>query len=199
MRLRHAYRVWQSYLPAEACDRAVGAGEKCEGYESVLMKDATTRARDSTIAWINRGPENAWLFDAIDRCVSETNGQVWRFNLTGSENLQYTKYKRGQHYGWHFDQFEDPFPDGSRWPGLIRKLSVTVNLTDGADYEGGDFEIEHPPVPPAEPRRNAAVVTEARARGSVVVFPAFLYHRVTEVTRGTRIALVTWYLGPPYV
>jgi PKHD-type hydroxylase len=39
----------------------------------------------------------------------------------------------------------------------------------------------------------------AKERGSVIVFPSFLYHQVTPVTRGTRKVLVNWYCGQPYV
>ena len=35
--------------------------------------------------------------------------------------------------------------------------------------------------------------------GSIIVFPAFMEHRVTPVTRGTRYSLVTWFVGPPFV
>ena len=34
------------------------------------------------------------------------------------------------------------------------------------------------------------------ARGTVVAFPSFLYHRVTPVTSGLRKALVAWIAGP---
>ncbi len=38
-----------------------------------------------------------------------------------------------------------------------------------------------------------------KSKGSVIVFPSFIYHRVTPVTKGTRYSLVTWNLGYPYV
>jgi PKHD-type hydroxylase len=38
-----------------------------------------------------------------------------------------------------------------------------------------------------------------RARGAIIVFPAFFAHRVTAVTKGTRLALVGWIHGDSFV
>jgi PKHD-type hydroxylase len=35
-------------------------------------------------------------------------------------------------------------------------------------------------------------------RGSIVVFPSFIWHRVKPVTEGIRYSLVIWNLGQPY-
>ena len=40
--------------------------------------------------------------------------------------------------------------------------------------------------------------TEIRPRGSIIVFPSFVWHRVNPVTRGTRYSLVMWNLGWPF-
>jgi PKHD-type hydroxylase len=34
-----------------------------------------------------------------------------------------------------------------------------------------------------------------RGRGTFLVFPSFMLHRVTPVTRGTRWSLVAWFGG----
>ena len=39
---------------------------------------------------------------------------------------------------------------------------------------------------------------EARVKGSVIVFPSFVWHRVAPVTKGTRYSLVIWNLGFPF-
>ena len=36
-----------------------------------------------------------------------------------------------------------------------------------------------------------------RDKGAVVVFPSWVRHRVTPVTRGTRYSAVAWFNGPP--
>jgi hypothetical protein len=39
---------------------------------------------------------------------------------------------------------------------------------------------------------------EILPKGSIIVFPSFLWHRVKPVTRGVRYSLVLWHLGYPF-
>ena len=36
------------------------------------------------------------------------------------------------------------------------------------------------------------------SKGSIIVFPSFVWHRVKPVTKGTRYSLVIWNLGYPF-
>lgn len=88
-------------------------------------------------------------------------------------------YPTGGFFGWHID-----LGDGD---GATRKISITVQLSDPADYEGGELHIvshEHP-----LPRGPA---------GTLIAFPAHLAHRVVPVSRGQREALVAWVHGPSF-
>ena len=69
-----------------------------------------------------------------------------------------------------------------------RKLSATLQLTDGALYEGCDLELFGTHQVEAAPR----------TRGSLVVFPSYVLHRVTPIRTGTRKALVIWSTGPDF-
>ena len=42
------------------------------------------------------------------------------------------------------------------------------------------------------------MVKEVVPRGSIVVFPSFLYHEVKPITKGTRYSLVVWFIGKPF-
>ena len=68
----------------------------------------------------------------------------------------------------------------------MRKISLVVFLSDTKDYDGGDFEFQEEAKIPAE-------------KGSILIFPSFLSHRVTPVTRGLRYSLVNWFIGPALV
>lgn len=81
----------------------------------------------------------------------------------------------------------------SMW-GKVRKLSLTCNLTNPDNYEGGDLIFD---LGPHAPKRFHKV-EEIRERGSVIVFPSWLYHQVTPVTKGTRYSAVMWSLGYPF-
>ena len=69
-----------------------------------------------------------------------------------------------------------------------RKLTAIVQLSDPNSYEGGDFTLydcgEYP------------LPEEIREQGTVIIFPSMIYHKVSEVTSGTRHSAVSWFLGP---
>jgi PKHD-type hydroxylase len=78
--------------------------------------------------------------------------------------------------------------------GKIRKLSMTVNLTDETTYEGGDLMLDFGP----HSAKGHYKISEAREQGTIIIFPSFLYHCVSPVTSGTRYSLVMWSLGDPF-
>lgn len=89
------------------------------------------------------------------------------------------RYRQGDHFDWHGDRIAS---DGDRG----RRLSITVQLSDPADYEGGDLLLLPPAAPPG------AALVASRARGDAVVFRSEVLHRVAPVTRGERVSLVLW-------
>ena len=96
------------------------------------------------------------------------------------------------------DSWNKPYdkPNEPNSHGKIRKLSVTVSLSDETEYEGGDFEFDF--------RNNdkganqPLICKEIKPKGSIVVFPSFVWHRVKPVISGTRYSLVMWNLGQPW-
>ena len=66
-----------------------------------------------------------------------------------------------------------------------RKLSVVIQLSDPTTYQGGDFQFQDVETP-----------VNFRTQGSILVFPSYLPHRVTEITDGVRYSLVDWLEGP---
>lgn len=103
-----------------------------------------------------------------------------QFELSSREPLQLLKYDVGDHYTWH--------TDWSPVNNKKRKLSMTIQLSEPSDYEGGDMEIMDGP----EVRKVSKEI------GSATVFPSWAVHRVTPVTSGVRWALVAWALGKPF-
>ena len=78
--------------------------------------------------------------------------------------------------------------------GKIRKLSMSVSLSDSQEYNGGNLEFDFRAISKNKPW----ACKEINSKGSVVVFPSFLWHRVTPVTRGIRYSLVSWHTGDPF-
>ena len=118
----------------------------------------------------------------------------WNFQWDYSETVQFTKYKLNQYYDWHMDTFK-PTKDNRQ-----RKISMTCQLSDASDYEGGELQFDKRDYNPnlRDESKNVINVDEILAKGSVVVFPSFLWHRVKPVTKGTRYSLVMWNLGDAF-
>jgi PKHD-type hydroxylase len=79
-------------------------------------------------------------------------------------------------------------------------LSVTCQLTDGSEYTGGELQFDTRKYDPHLRDENQHVITsrEILPKGSIVVFPSDVWHRVKPVTSGTRYSLVIWNLGYPF-
>ena len=87
------------------------------------------------------------------------------------------------------------FTDNWNMWDKVRKISMTVNLTDPKNYAGGNLKFD---LGPHAGKKRYKVCEEIRPQGSIIIFPSFTYHCVTPVTRGTRYSLVLWSLGKPW-
>jgi hypothetical protein len=135
-------------------------------------------------------PLDHWVTGLLFHFGALANGHAWRFDIRGSQAVQALAYGEGGHYTWHQDSC------GLSEGGLIRKLSVMIPLSSPDEYEGGNFEILSTSGRDGEGQ--IVQVAEAAKPGSVVVFPAYVQHRVTRITRGFRRSLVAWLTGPPF-
>ena len=84
-----------------------------------------------------------YIKNYIHTFIKANKNAGWNFEWDRSESCQFTKYKHNQYYDWHCDSWAKPYdkpnsPDN----GKIRKLSMTCQLTDGSEYEGGELEFD---------------------------------------------------------
>jgi PKHD-type hydroxylase len=149
--------------------------------ESDIEKVALVRK--SPVAWIRSDiQENHWIFQRMRDAVKNINDQFFNYELSEIQSLQFTSYdgKESGFYGKHIDMM---------YTGTgTRKLSVSIQLSDGADYEGGDLLL-HTRDDPERPHRQ---------QGTGIFFPGYTLHEVTPVTKGKRYSLVAWILGPRF-
>ena len=155
--------------------------------------------RKSDVVWLH---DEAWIYKEIHPYINIANEQAgWNFDWHQSEACQFTKYKVNQHYDWHCDSWHKPYDrPGTNIHGLIRKLSVTCQLTDGSEYEGGELQFDVKDYEPhmRDEEKHLITAKEILPKGSIIVFPSFVWHRVKPVTKGTRYSLVLWNLGYPF-
>jgi len=206
MNLQNYYYYFQSALPARLCDDIIKYALKKEEtvgttgeFDKIkkLNKEQVKRlkeTRHSDVVWLNE----LWIYKELHPYIHEANRAAgWNFDWDNSESLQFTKYKLNQYYDWHCDSWGKPYnrPDQIDH-GKIRKLSMTCQLTDGSEYEGGELEFDFRA---SKTKKDDIVqVKEILPKGSIVVFPSHLWHRVKPVTKGTRYSLVMWNLGYPF-
>lgn len=171
------------------------------------------KTRKSGVGWMDRNAvlsDGKSLFDHITPIIRDVNAEVFKFDLNYHESYQFTIYKApDEHYEWHCDGHFEPYseedckndPDFEERVGGYRKLSYSVNLTHPDEYEGGHFEWCDPysTNPLNDPERAVFRAPQSgREQGSIIIFPSFLYHRVTPVTWGRRHSLVGWIAGPTF-
>jgi len=153
------------------------------------------KTRDSNVVFVN----DKWIYDIINYYVNLANkNSGWNFETDWNESIQFTKYSKKQFYDWHIDSHPIPYdaPNDLNVHGKIRKLSTVISLSDPKEYVGGKFEFEI-----YDPLTNEIKIFECKEikeRGTLIVFPSFLRHRVNKVTKGTRFSLVNWSLGYPF-
>ena len=186
--MKAMWQMWSGLLPAETCDEIIATAltlPEQEARVGMLRGQGVDRTiRRSEIRWIEDWHEDfAEVRTFMKRKFEEANANAFGADISFFRNIQFTTYNGNNvgHYDWHEDIF---------WESdsvLDRKLSMVIQLSDPSDYEGGDLEFQWHDIPAKE---------DLRKRGTIVVFPSFLKHRVTPVTNGIRHSMVSWMEGP---
>ena len=138
--------------------------------------------RRSKIVFLPTNSDTKWVYNKLAVLIAQINQESFNFHLTALQHIQYTEYhaeKQGN-YDDHLDWVPNTI--------LPRKLSLCIQLTDGAAYEGGDLLI----------KTSSKSIPASRTKGDALIFPSFLLHGVTPVTRGIRKSLVVWVEGPEW-
>jgi PKHD-type hydroxylase len=183
-----AYHFLEARLYPPSCDVIIDLARKYEVKEPIVGlteggEGLVPELRRCDLRWLPPAPETALLYETIMSVAQWVNSMAWQLPVSGLGSfLQFTEYYEANqgHYGWHAD----------RGRGFERRaLSLSVQLSGSADYEGGDLEFKNCEI---SPEHKAAF----RQRGTMIFFPSQAVHRVTQVTKGRRLSLVAWLDGP---
>jgi PKHD-type hydroxylase len=145
--------------------------------------------RNSNIKWLKVNDQTKGLYSLLENYINLANNDAFNFNLTTSfDDIQYTKYESTDkgHYNWYQDTTTQHF--------VNRKLSIVIQLSDPNEYQGGNLEL-YDYAPNKKYKDN--IINIPKQKGQIVVFPSYLWHRVTPVTKGIRKSLVWWVGGSP--
>ena len=130
---------------------------------------------------IHHPKEDSVLYKIGKKIFLDVNEKYYEYDLRDIFEFQLIKYYVGGNYNWHCDYGVSPIR------GSVRKLSMSIHLTDPKEYEGGELNLINYSNYP---------ITANNDLGSTIIFDSKLPHKVWPVTWGTRIALVGWANGP---
>jgi len=100
----------------------------------------------------------------------------FKFDIDFIEEYELKCYGPGDFFDAHTDL------NYSLTNNLERKITLSINLSDPSEYEGGKFT-------------NMGLVMNT-TQGSCSAFPSFFRHQIYEVTQGERWSMIGWAWGP---
>lgn len=183
----------EQFLTKEECDKIINYCIKLEDRRTVGNISAFTQTsplgvldkniRKSNIIWLDTGNDLdlKWVFDKIAANIYDINLREYKFDLLGlAEPVQFTEYTELEdHYSYHVDTILN---------GVVRKLSVIIQLSPEDSYTGGEVQIK------IDDNENFI----CKKQGSLTLFPSYMLHRVKPLKSGKRYSLVTWITGPAF-
>ena len=197
MIVKEPFILYEGVIPRKKCEEIIQRGTSSL-QKAKVYNPSGRNVRKSNIAWLH----DKDLFKLVSPYVLDANTNAgWNYEVSMYESLQFTCYERNGHYGWHADggsdihsaYTEEHTNADNPKIGKIRKLSMTLNLTDKNNYEGGNLEFDM-----GQHGNQQYISPDVRTQGTIIVFPSYIPHQITPVTSGTRYSLVLWALGEPF-
>lgn len=184
--------IWKSYVvtsnepifTVEQCNTIIKIGRECPKLQGKVFEkesDEIADIRKSDISWIPFDKLTP-MYDQLNQVIHQFNNNFFGFEgIQINEPAQYTEYSPGGFYDWHID-----INTTGKTQPPIRKISMSVLLSNPSEFEGGDLDLIDP---------GKKVKLE---QGQAVFFASFLRHKVNPVTKGNRKSLVVWFGGPSF-
>jgi len=189
---------WKSYivtttspiLTPQQCDEVIRIGQNEPNKDASVgiggpgdkkRPEVDKKKRIAKISWIPFKAARP-MYSVIERWMLSTNNNHFGFDgMQINEAAQYTEYPKGGFYDWHVDIDLNMFAMPP-----IRKISMTLLLSDPKDFKGGDLKLMH-----------LQKDTDLK-RGHAIFFASFIFHRVMPITKGNRKSLVMWFGGTSF-
>ena len=160
----------------------------CLSNSTYLGPGIPVQIRTCSIYVIN---DNDDIVKYINEFIKKINNKFYNFDIVDIDGedipkrFEYTSAENGK--------FDEHLDIGSNPQSSTRKISYSIQLTDGDEYEGGDLVFW-----PKSTYNSPELRKMRRQKGSIIFFPSYMVHAVTPVTKGVRNALVGWVNGNPF-
>jgi predicted 2-oxoglutarate/Fe(II)-dependent dioxygenase YbiX len=151
-----------------------------EGYGIDNLPGGAEAHRRTRVRWLNV-LEQGWAYEIIWAQALQANELLQLDIVPLHDTMQLARYDADEQgfFRWHSDIVPED---------MTRKMSISVPLSDSSEFDGGVFEFNE----------NGAIKAVPQRAGCPVIFPSWVLHRVTPVTRGSRYSLVAWIRGPAW-
>ena len=180
--MTHPAWEWKSEIPSDFCDYIIKSLDNdTNNYEDGKLGERgayDNKVRNVKVSFRS----NNWVNALLVGYMRYANCHNFNYYLSehDKEGVQFSKYNEGCFYGKHTDY-------GDNDEHKTRKLSLSLQLSDENEYEGGELILY-------DNIRNTSF-SACKSKGSLIVFDSRITHEVTPVTSGIRYSLVKWYHG----
>lgn len=164
----------QKLLSAKECDEVIELFGEDHGHGGVYEEGEDYISKRTSIVTL---PDA--ILAKVKGLVDDVNEKNWGYRGEYAAEHELYRYEPGDFFDWHMD-----LGDGAL---ANRKVTTLIQLTSPSEYEGGRLELF------GNDHHTASV-----RRGTILVYPSYIMHRVTEVTSGIRYSLGGEVLGPPF-
>jgi predicted 2-oxoglutarate/Fe(II)-dependent dioxygenase YbiX len=176
----HTAWEWKSEIPVDVCDYIIKNFDN-DNYQDGKIGNNNTYNNKVRNVQVNFKDDN-WINALLVGYIRYANFANFHYDLSDhdKEGIQFSKYNEGCFYTKHTDYGDN---DNHR----TRKLSLSFQLSDESEYEGGELILYN--------HIQNTSFSAHKSKGSIIVFDSRIRHEVTTVTSGTRYSLVKWYHG----
>ena len=196
---------YKTELPSELVDII-----KKQAQDHLSLHSADSEVQGRKVIESVRNSENSWLDTTnwvagfLWYYIARANRENFLYDIEhiDGESVQVTSYVEGQYYNWHIDaglgncykphgmyqkeqKLDQDFIAENK--EVIRKLSFSLQLSDIDEYEGGQVQFMDD---------SSQTYFAPKTKGTLIIFDSRTRHRVLKVTKGRRLSLVGWVVGP---
>tara|TARA_Y100001963_G_C6687512_1_gene402964 strand:+ start:386 stop:994 length:609 start_codon:yes stop_codon:yes gene_type:complete len=202
MKINDNFQWWMTkpnFFTSEECDEIIERVKSTEKSETGCIEphmgsDHNLEFRSVTEWYLHKDMRDYAKGDYSDIqqklfvAAKVMNQLSWNFNIQEPENnikmIEYNS-ETEDFYTWHSD-----FNSGK---SSRRKLTTIIQLTDPNDYIGGDLEMA------IQESDTLEYYSLPKEKGTLLIFPSLLFHRVTPVTKGIRHSIQEFIIGDTFV